>query len=103
MHGAQVVVVVTVTKAASLVNVGVKTMGFRKHLDYNTAHHNIYMAGVELHNDRNDGYIQWDIKQDLYRLKWLIDGILEDSPQFSDEEQFLKDHDKWLVWHKLEK
>lgn len=76
-------------------------MGFRKHLDYNTVQHNIYMAGVELCNDRNDGYTQWEIKQDLYRLKWLIDNILEKSATFTEEEQFLRDHDKHVVWQAL--
>lgn len=77
-------------------------MGFRKHLDYNTAHHNIYMAGIEMCNDRNDGYTQWEIKQDLYRLKWLIDGILEKSPTFNDEQEFLRNHDKHVVWRTLQ-
>lgn len=77
-------------------------MGFRKHLDYNTVHHNIYMAGVELHNVRNDGYTQWEIKQDLYRLKWLLDNILEKSPTFVGEEEFLRAHEKAEVWRALQ-
>jgi len=76
-------------------------MGFRKHLDYNTTQHNIYMAGVELCNDRNDGYTQWEIKQDLYRLKWLIDNILAKSATFTEEEHFLREHDKHVVWETL--
>lgn len=76
-------------------------MGFRKHFDYNSVSHNIYMAGVELCNDRNDGYTQWEIKQDLYRLKWLIDNILVKSPTFIDEQQFLEDHERAEVWNAL--
>lgn len=76
-------------------------MGFRKHLDYNTVSHNIYMAGVELCNDRNDGYTQWEIKQDLYRLQWLIDNILRQSPSFVGEEEFLKEHENAEVWRAL--
>jgi hypothetical protein len=76
-------------------------MGFRKPLDYNTVQHNIYMAGVELCSDRNDGYIQWEIKQDLYRLKWLIDEILAKSPTFMDEPQFVEEHECAKVWRVL--
>lgn len=76
-------------------------MGFRKHLDYNTVQHNIYMAGVELCSPHNDGFTQWEIKQDIYRLKWLIDEILQKSSTFNGEEEFLREHDKALVWRKL--
>lgn len=76
-------------------------MGFRKPLDYNTLHHNIYIAGVELNSQRNDGFIQWEIKQDLYRLKWLIDDIIRQSPKFVDEEEFLNEHEKAEVWRAL--
>lgn len=92
---------VIVIKVASRVIVGVNKMGFRKPLDYNTAHYNIYMAGVELHNPRNDGYIQWDIKQDLYKLKWMLDEILKDAPKFVDEDQFIKEHEKKVMWRTL--
>ena len=76
-------------------------MGFRKPLDYTQVHHQVYMAGVELHSPYNDGYTQWAIKQDLYRLKWLLDEILNDSPKFTDEEEFLKEHEKEVVWRNL--
>lgn len=76
-------------------------MGFRKPYDYNTIHHSLYMAGVDLHSPRNDGFTQWAIKQDLYRIKWLLDAILEESPTFVDEEEFVREHDKAVVWRAL--
>ncbi len=76
-------------------------MGFRKPLDYNTVHHNLYMAGVELHSPYNDGYNQQVIKQDLYRIKWLVDAMLKDSPTFSGEEEFLKEHEQHVMWRNL--
>ncbi len=78
-------------------------MGFRKPMDYNSVHHQIYMAGVELHSPYNDGYTQWAIKQDLYRIKWLVDNILKDSPTFSGEEEFLKDHEQHVMWKTLQR
>lgn len=76
-------------------------MGFRKPHDYNTIHHSLYMAGVELNSPRNDGFTQWAIKQDLYRIKWLLDAILEESPTFVDEEEFVREHEKEVVWRTL--
>ncbi len=78
-------------------------MGFRKPMDYNSVHHQVYMAGVELHSPYNDGYTQWAIKQDLYRIKWLVDNILKDSPTFSGEEEFLKDHEQHVMWKTLQR
>ena len=76
-------------------------MGFRKPMDYNSVHHQVYMAGVELHSHYNDGYTQWAIKQDLYRIKWLVDNILKDSPSFAGEEEFLKEYEQVVMWRTL--
>lgn len=76
-------------------------MGFRKPMDYNAVHHQIYMAGVELHSSYNDGYVQWEIKKDLHKLKWLLDEIMADSPNFTDEEKFLKEHEQVKMWRTL--
>ena len=76
-------------------------MGFRKPMDYNSVNHQIYIAGVELHSPRNDGYVQWEIKKDLYKLKWLLDGILKDSPEFVGEEEFLQEYSKKQMWRTL--
>lgn len=78
-------------------------MGYRKPYDYNTIHHSLYMAGVELNSPRNDGFTQWAIKQDLYKIKWLLDAMLEESSTFVGEEEFLRDHDKAIVWRALQK
>jgi hypothetical protein len=77
-------------------------MGFRKPMDYNSVHHQVYMAGVELHSPYNDGYTQWAIKQDLYRIKWLVDAILKDSGEFAGEEEFLKEHEQKVMWRTLQ-
>jgi hypothetical protein len=79
-------------------------MGFRKPMDYNSVRHQIYMAGVELNSARNDGFTTWDIKQDLYKLKFLLDEIMETSPTYGDlEQEFLSNESKRQVWHTLKK
>jgi vancomycin permeability regulator SanA len=76
-------------------------MGFRKPMDYNAVHHQIYMSGVELNSPRNDGYVQWEIKKDLYQLKFLLDQILKDSPEFVGEPEFLQEQSKRQMWRAL--
>ncbi len=78
-------------------------MGFRKPMDYNSVSHQIYIAGVELNSPRNDGFTQWEIKQDLYKVKFLVDEILKSSPEFVGETEFLEQHQKQLMWKELEK
>jgi len=78
-------------------------MGFHKPMDYTSIQHQIYMAGMELHSPYNDGFVQWYIKQDLYRLKWLLDEILTESPNFSGEKEFLEEHSKVKMWNTLKK
>jgi hypothetical protein len=78
-----------------------KKMGFKKPMDYNSVHHQIYIAGIELHSPYNDGFTQWEIKKDLYKIKWLVDAILKESGTFVDEEQFLKENEQREMWRTL--
>jgi hypothetical protein len=78
-------------------------MGFRKPMDYNNVHHQIYMAGVELHSGHNDGFTTWEIKKDLHRIKWLLDEIMADSPTYTEEKEFLDEHSKVKMWRTLKK
>ena len=78
-------------------------MGFRKPIDYNSVHHQIYMSGVELHSSHNDGFTNWEIKKDLHRLKWLLDEIMADAPTYAAEQEFLDDHSKVKMWRTLKK
>ena len=76
-------------------------MGFRKPMDYNQVHHQIYMAGVELHHPGNDGFTQFEIKKDLHKIKWMLDEIMKDAPTFAGEDEFLKEHDQVKMWRTL--
>lgn len=78
-------------------------MGFKKPMDINSVKHQIYMSGVELCSPRNDGYTAWEIKQDLYCLKWLIDDIMRHSPTFVDEDEFINEHQKRVVFRELQR
>ena len=79
------------------------SMGFQKSWDENTILWQIRKMGMELNSSYNDGYTAWTIKQDLYRIKFDLDKILENSPTFSGEQEFLKEHEKQQVWQQLKK
>jgi hypothetical protein len=58
------------------------------------------MAGVELTSARNDGFTTWAIKQDLYKIKFLLDEIMQTSPTYGElEQEFLTEESKRQVWH----
>jgi hypothetical protein len=76
-------------------------MGFRKPMDYNSVSHQIYITGVELNSPRNDGFVAFEMKKDLHRLKFLLDQILKDSPEFVGEFEFLQEQSKKQMWKTL--
>lgn len=76
-------------------------MGYRRPLDYTSVHHQIWMAGVEICSNKNDGFTQWEIKQDLYRLKYLIEGIMQSTPVFVGEPEFVRELEKEKIYHTL--
>ena len=47
---------------------------------------------------RMDGFVTWPIKQDLYRLKWLIDESLAKSSTYVGEAEWLEEEEKKRVW-----
>jgi len=103
MHGMQLIIVqVTVIKVET-VTARRNQMGFKNPLDYNRMHHQVYMAGVELHHPGNDGFTQFEIKKDLHKIKWLLDEIMADAPTFAGEEEFLKEHEQVKMWRTLKK
>lgn len=50
--------------------------------------------GADLRSPYIDGYTQWEQKQKLYLLKWMIDDMMRDSAIFTGEDKFLDQHSK---------
>ena len=40
---------------------------------------------------RMDGFVTWGCKQDLYRVKFLVDELLEKCPEYSVEAEWLRE------------
>lgn len=53
----------------------------------------------------NDPYVtgwnNWPCKQDLYRVKFAVEDMLKNTPQFSGEEEWLEEQEKDRVWKTL--
>lgn len=69
-------------------------MGFKKTWDVSEMSHQIYRMSRECASPYNDGYTSFEIKKELYEIKFIIDQVLQSSPSFSGEEEWLTDQEK---------
>jgi hypothetical protein len=69
-------------------------MGYKHRYDITAAYLQIRSAAAELNDPRNDGFIAWGVKQDLYQLKWFLDDLLKNSSTFSPEEEWLREQEQ---------
>jgi hypothetical protein len=72
-------------------------MGFKKNWDVATVAQQINTMAYECSSPYNDGYVAWGVKQDLYRIKWLVEDAIRRCPEFSPENEWLRDHEKQKV------
>jgi hypothetical protein len=69
-------------------------MGFKKSWDVANISHHIYMMARECASPYNDGFTSFEIKKDLWDLKFIIDQSIKNTPTFSGEERWLQDQEK---------
>lgn len=43
---------------------------------------------------RMDGFVTWGCKQDLYRIKWILDEALRKCPTYAGEEEWVREYEK---------
>lgn len=72
-------------------------MGHKYQLDMSSIAAQINAAVYEVGSPYNDGFIGWGYKQDLYRLKWLLDDAIKRCPSFATEEDWLREQEKKRV------
>lgn len=73
-------------------------MGYKHSYDITNLYQQIRSASSECSNPRNDGFISWGVKQDLYRIKWLLDDCLKSCPDFGDlESEWIREQEKKKV------
>lgn len=69
-------------------------MGFKYSYDITKAAREINACVYDVNDPFNDGFIAWGAKQDLYRLKWILDNALKRCVTFGPEEEWLREHEK---------
>jgi len=69
-------------------------MGHRKDWDMNAIRHQIWTMHHEASSRYNDGFTAFEIKKDLYQLKWQIDQALADCSNFSGEDEWLHEQEQ---------
>jgi hypothetical protein len=72
-------------------------MGYKKSWDISVVAQNINAAAYECTSPYNDGYTGFYTKQDLYRIKWLVDDALARCPKFVGEDEWLREQEKKKV------
>lgn len=72
-------------------------MGYKKSFDSISVYQQLNSAARELNDPRNDGFVTWGTKQDLYQIKWHLDEILKNSPTFSPEQEWLYEQEQKRV------
>jgi hypothetical protein len=70
-------------------------MGYKYSYDITKATREINAAAYDACDKLSDGFICWGAKQDLYRLKWVLEDALKRCPDFgSIEEQWLYEQEQ---------
>lgn len=78
-------------------------MGFRKPLETNDVKMQLLRTHSEICSPYNEGFTSWELKKELYDIKWLLDEMLKRQPTFNDEEQWLTEQEKKKVWSELKR
>ena len=76
-------------------------MSFIKRWDADDVCAQIRQCSAQLNSHYNDGFTQWACKQDLLRIKYELDEILESAPRFSNEDKFIEALEQQKTWKKL--
>lgn len=64
-------------------------MSFIKRWDADRITQDLNACYAQVVSAYNDGFTAWACKQDLYRIKFELDQMLANSPEFADEQQWL--------------
>jgi len=72
-------------------------MGHKYQVDVASIAGQINAAVYEQSSGYNDGFIGWGYKQDLYRIKWILDEALKRSPTYSGEQEWIREQEKKQV------
>lgn len=69
-------------------------MGYKHSYDLLKAYNEIRGAVRECSDPRNDGFVSWGVKQDLYQVLWFLESELKKCPEFAPEKDWLREQEK---------
>jgi hypothetical protein len=78
-------------------------MGFQKPIVKTEITMQLLKAHGEICSAYNDGFVQWELKKELYEIKWLLEECLKREPVFSGEEEWVDEHHKRRMWSELKR
>jgi hypothetical protein len=72
-------------------------MGFMKRWDADKIIQDLGPCYTQVISKYNDGFTAWACKQDLYRIKFVLDEMLKNSPTFAGEQEWVDQQKVWKV------
>jgi hypothetical protein len=69
-------------------------MGHKYQLNMASIAGQINSAVHEQNSGYTDGFVGWGYKQDLYRLKWILEDALRRSPSYLFEDDWLREQEQ---------
>jgi hypothetical protein len=78
-------------------------MGFKQNWSVVDIATQINTMSYECSSSYNDGFMAFGIKQDMLRLKWILDDALARCPTFVGEAEFVDKHEKDVLIQILKK
>lgn len=69
-----------------------------KHWNVDNIVNQLRSCGYAMNDPRMDGFITWGCKQDLYTVKFILEEILENSPTYAGEQEWLDERAKEKTW-----
>jgi hypothetical protein len=74
-----------------------------KHWNVENIVNQLHSCSHAMNDPRMDGFVTWGCKQDLYTIKFILDDILENSPTYSVEKEWLEERAKEKTWKIISK
>lgn len=76
-------------------------MSFIQKWDINNIFSQLQDCSAQVNCAYNDGFTAWRCKQDLLRVKYKLDEMLESSPKFAGEDTFIDELEQQKTWKVL--
>ena len=70
-------------------------MSYKRNWDISSITSQLHQMMREANDPGLTGFVNWGVKQDLYRIKWVLDHAIQTCPTFgSHEETWLKEEEQ---------